>query len=88
MNDPTLADLKASLNAYLPSSLRWEGWEDDCLIACFWFASHYYHGQFSNLYAVVCSIPYDPKSLELEDESEGIKELYAYLENTFKNKKV
>jgi hypothetical protein len=86
MNDPTLADLKSALDDFSPPSLRWEGWEDDALIAAYWFAAYHYNGQGSNLYAALCAIPYDPKSLELEDECEGVKELYHTLEVVFKQK--
>ena len=82
--DPTLADLQAALNASMPPSLRGEGWDEDCLIACYWFACHNHGGQFSNLYAALCSIPYDPKGNDLgEWESEGVRDAYALLKSHY-----
>lgn len=81
--DPTLADLQAALDASMPASLRGDGWAEDCQVAAYWFACHYHGGQWSNLYAALCSVPYDPKGLDLEGEGEGVRDAYAALQSFY-----
>lgn len=81
--DPTLSEMKAALAGALPPSLRYEGWEQDCLIAAYYFAAHHYQGQGSNLYAAICEIDYNPKCLELEDEPSSVQECYEILRQDF-----
>ena len=81
--DATLSEMKEALAGALSPSLRWEGWEQDCLIAAYYFAAHYYQGQGSNLYSAICEIRYNPKCLELEDESSSVQELYEILRQDF-----
>lgn len=81
--DPTLEEMTSYLKNNTPPSLRWEGFSDDCMIAAYWFASHYYCGSGSNLYAALCGVPYNPKDVELEEEHESVQELYVELQTRF-----
>jgi len=81
--DPTLDGMIAHLKETNPPSLRWEGFEDDAMIAAYWFASHYYCGMGSNLYTALCNVPYNPKDVELEEENESVQDLYGELKKRF-----
>jgi len=71
--------MKAALAGALSPSLRWEGWEQDCTIAAYWFAAYHYAGQGSNLYAALCETCYEPNGGELEDECDSVKDCYDIL---------
>lgn len=87
ISDPTLEQMKQALESAWPPSLRWDGWEQDCLISAYYFAAHHYNGQGSNLYKTVCAIGYNPKCLELEDEGQGVQDAYETLAHAFAWKK-
>ena len=88
IKDPTLEQMKEALAGALAPSLRYEGWDQDCLIAAYYFAAYHYSGQGSNLYKAICEINYCcPNCLELEDEGEGVKACYEILAQDFAWKK-
>ena len=87
IKDPTLEQMKKALAGALAPSLRYEGWQEDCLIAAYYFAAHHYSGQGSNLYKAVCEIDYNPKCLELENESDSVQSCYEILRQDFAPKK-
>jgi hypothetical protein len=63
--------------------MRWEGFADDVLIACHYFASDYYRGEHSQLYQAICAIGYDGKGMTLTTEPDGVCLCYEALERLY-----
>jgi hypothetical protein len=78
MLDPTLPEMLTTLRSRF---YAWEN-EDDLLIACHTFASRWYLGMGSNLYAAICKIDYDAKDSE---PSEDVEEMVSVLESEYTN---
>jgi hypothetical protein len=76
MLDPTLDEMMTTLRS------RFHAWEcdDDFLIACHTFASRWYIGMGSNLYAAICRIDYNCKGCE---PSEDVEEMVSVLETEY-----
>ena len=81
--DPTLKQILSYLKTAKRKRHVWFEGEDTPLIAAHYYCARNYSGQFSNLYKALCSINYNPRSLDLEDECEDVQSCYQLLERAF-----
>lgn len=79
--DPTLEEMEDFLRQKTSGLLDWSesGTADVMRIAIHYFASEHYCGMFSNLYQAVCTVDYDQKDLEFDDECFDVKLLHDFL---------
>lgn len=77
MKDPTLSEMLT----FLRSSFHgWSETPDDFKIAVHYFAERWHGGMWTNLYAAICEIDYNPKDSE---PSEDIEEMVSALETEY-----
>jgi hypothetical protein len=85
IDDPTKEEMVKFLKARY-AGLGYE--QDSAEVAIYWFATHYYNGQASNLYSVLSSSPYKPsrlsRGIETEDD-DFAKMMYEDLEEKYGN---
>lgn len=85
MIDPTLEEMECFLRQKTSGLLDWSEQSTQCemKVAIHYFASEHYCGMFSNLYRAICTIDYDQKYLEFDDESFDVKLMHDFLVNKY-----
>lgn len=87
MNDPTREDMINSLKDSIFS--KEDGFEDDAEVAMYWFANHFHGGQWSNLYSVLSTSPYEPgPNMTIGKENDMVQDIYNELIHEFSPKHV
>lgn len=78
MKDPTKEEMLDALSIFSDIT------EEDIEEAIFWFSTHYYKGQSSNLYKALCASFWHPGPLNDDVEGIGAKLAYNTLLDAFK----
>lgn len=80
MADPTLQEMMDFLGVQFGTEFD----ETDKAEACYWFASDYHGGQFTNLYAALCASEFHPGPCSNGPEKESSAEMmYEALEEEY-----
>jgi hypothetical protein len=74
MPDPTREEMLATLAKQCPYADEFA-----TEAAVYWFASDWHSGQWSDLYAALCSSPYRPGALERECPDDDARDCYEEL---------
>lgn len=92
------SDKASVLKNEMKSHLRdkWKGladvnskeFDDDMEVAIHWFSQDYHSGQWSDLYSISSTSPYNPgrMTMGIRDEDETVRAMYEELEDKFKHR--
>lgn len=84
ISDPTYTEMMDYLKQQFGNE---EGFSDFAEVAIYWFARDYYDGQFSNLYSILCTSPFNPGPIAKGPEPNSMEAImYDALETEFGGK--